>query len=203
MSEAVLPSPSIAAARSESRSWKEYANTPLQGPSIRELAPVLRTFLAERLPDYMVPSAYVFVDEIPLTPSGKVDRRALPTPETAGPEWQGEFEPPRTALEEVLAEIWALVLGRERVGIRDNFFELGGHSLLATQAVSRIRSALEVELPLRSMFTTPTVAGLAPILVEAGVEESQAERVARALRKIRTMSSGDVKAALNRKKEQP
>ena len=120
----------------------------------------LRHFLKAQLPDYMMPSAFVVLEALPLTPNGKVDRRALPQPELR-PELEPTFVAPRTPIEEILANIWGCVLGIEQVGIDDNFFELGGHSLLATQVISRVRNTLAVELPLRSLFETPTVASLA------------------------------------------
>ncbi|HEV2736692.1 MAG TPA: condensation domain-containing protein, partial [Longimicrobiaceae bacterium] len=115
------------------------------------------SFARARLPEYMVPSALVALETLPLTPSGKVDRRALPAPEAAN----DEDAAPSTPTEEVLAAIWAEVLGTERVGARTSFFALGGHSLLATQVVSRVRRVFAVELPLRAVFEAPTVAGLA------------------------------------------
>ena len=121
----------------------------------------VRGFLKERLPEYMVPSAFVFLDALPLTPNGKVDRQALPAPTSARPESGETFVAPGTPAEEVLAGIWAELLGVEQVGIHDNFFELGGHSLLATQVVSRVRELFHVEIALRQVFETPTVAGLA------------------------------------------
>ncbi|HVR99443.1 MAG TPA: amino acid adenylation domain-containing protein, partial [Thermoanaerobaculia bacterium] len=122
-------------------------------------ADALRRLLHERLPDYMVPATFVPLAALPLTPNGKVDRKALPTPEWQRPEegWQ----PPRTPVEEVLAGIWAEVLGFERVGSADHFFNLGGHSLLATQVMSRLRSAFDVEMPLRDLFEAPVLADLA------------------------------------------
>ncbi len=124
----------------------------------------LRTFLKDKLPEHMVPAVFVILDSFPLTSNGKVDRRALPSPGEARPELDKAFVGSRTPTEELLADIWAQVLGVERVGIYDDFFDLGGHSLLATQVVSRIRETFQVEMPLRHLFETPTVAGLAESL---------------------------------------
>jgi amino acid adenylation domain-containing protein len=121
----------------------------------------LRNFLKEKLPEYMVPAVFVLLDALPLMPNGKIDRRALPSPDRSRPELDKAFVAPRTPTEELLAEIWAQLLDLERVGIHDNFFDLGGHSLLATQLVSRMRETFQVEIPLRRLFEVPTVAGLA------------------------------------------
>jgi amino acid adenylation domain-containing protein len=125
----------------------------------------LRQYLKERLPDYMVPSWLVWLDELPLSPSGKVARRALPAPERVGSE-QGAEES-RTPIEEIVAGVWSELLHVSQLRVADNFFELGGHSLLATQLVSRLRTAFSVELPLRLLFDAPTVAGQARAIEEA------------------------------------
>ncbi|HSF40227.1 MAG TPA: amino acid adenylation domain-containing protein, partial [Thermoanaerobaculia bacterium] len=118
----------------------------------------LRQALRQRLPDYMMPATFVTLAALPLTPNGKVDRKALPAPA-----WHGEEEylPPRTPVEEILAGIWAELLGLERVGVADHFFDLGGHSLLATQVMSRLRNTFDIEMPLRELFAAPRLADLA------------------------------------------
>ncbi|HEX8129403.1 MAG TPA: amino acid adenylation domain-containing protein, partial [Pyrinomonadaceae bacterium] len=121
----------------------------------------LQSFLKEKLPVYMLPTAFVFLERMPQTPGGKVNRRALPAPETAPPDANSAYEPPRTPVAEILTAIWAELLHRDKVGIRDNFFALGGHSLLATQVVSRVRRIFGVEVPLRSLFEAPTLDALA------------------------------------------
>jgi amino acid adenylation domain-containing protein len=122
----------------------------------------LRARLAAQLPDYLVPSAFVVLPALPRTPGGKLDRAALPEPvDLSAAAGEAGYAAPRTPAEEVLAEIWAGLLQRERVGVHDDFFELGGHSLLGAQLVARVRQALGVELSLRTVFETPTVAGLA------------------------------------------
>lgn len=112
----------------------------------------LRQFLAQKLPEYMIPSAFVFLDELPLTPNGKIDRKALPQPEQTRPELEERFTPPRTPVEEELARIWCEVLRLDRIGIHDSFFTLGGHSLSATQVISRINNIFTMEIPLRSLL---------------------------------------------------
>jgi len=137
-----------------------YAGDPRWGRRMRALVPALRAGLRERLPEYMVPGAFVVLERLPLTPNGKVDRAALPDADESG--GARGYVPPRTPLEERLAAIWAEVLGVERVGADDGFFDLGGHSLMATRVVARVREELRVELPLRALFEAPTVERLAP-----------------------------------------
>jgi amino acid adenylation domain-containing protein len=121
----------------------------------------LRAYLADRLPLAMIPAAFVFLDHLPLTSNGKVDRHALPDPEPSRAESRAAYVAPRTAVEQVLATIWGKVLGVDGVGIHDDFFELGGHSLLAMQVMSRVRASLGLEVPLRTFFQTRSVAELA------------------------------------------
>ena len=128
----------------------------------------IREFLQAHLPTFMLPTQFVAVDEMPLTPSGKIDRRALPKAGTQ--KHKRVFEAPRTAVEEKLADMWSSILKLERVGVHDNFFDLGGHSLLAFQLISRVRDDFKVELPLRRVFETPTVAGLSRWISEAADE---------------------------------
>ena len=129
------------------------------------------SYVKGKLPDYMVPSAFVFLDALPLTPHGKLDRSALPRPED-GSRSGNHSVAPRNPTEEVLAGIWSEVLGVTEVGIHDDFFLLGGHSLLATQVIARVRQALRVDLPLRALFEAPTVAGVADRVMSARADSS-------------------------------
>jgi amino acid adenylation domain-containing protein len=131
----------------------------------------LRSFLRQKLPDYMTPAAFVTLNALPLTPNGKIDHRSLPAPEQSRPELAEAFVAPRNPLEELLAGAWANVLEIERVGVHDNFFDLGGHSLLATKLFSRIRDTFGVGLPLAALFEAPTVAALAERIESAKREE--------------------------------
>jgi amino acid adenylation domain-containing protein len=131
----------------------------------QEISPSeLRTYLKQTLPEYMIPSAFVSLESLPLTPSGKVSRRALPTPDWESGEGTKEAFGFRTPIEELLAGIWSEVLRSRNIDVHDNFFELGGHSLLATQVVSRIRRALHIDVPLRAIFEHPTIQDLARLL---------------------------------------
>jgi acyl-coenzyme A synthetase/AMP-(fatty) acid ligase/acyl carrier protein len=156
----------------------------------------LSRFLSERLPAYMVPAAFIFLDALPLTPSGKVDRRALPAPDHSRPELGRRYVAPRTALEEVLAECWSEVLNLEPIGIYDNFFELGGHSLLATQLVTRLREDFQIDLPLRSLFEAPTVAALAERM-EAETLPWDLESVAVTLKELKELSDEEAEELLS------
>jgi acyl carrier protein len=130
-----------------------------QGPATT--AHELRAFLKEKLPEYMVPSAFVFLEAMPLTANGKPDRTALPRSEQSSTELDSGYLAPRTPVEELLADLWATVLKLDKAGRHDNFFDLGGHSLKATQVMSRVNQTFKIDLPLRSLFEAPTVAELA------------------------------------------
>lgn len=159
----------------------------------------LRNHLGAKLPGYMIPSWFEFLDSLPLTPSGKVDRKALSLRLPQEFERSSPYVAPRTALEEVLAGIFAAVLGRQRVGIEDNFFEAGGHSLLATQAVSRIREALQLELPLRRIFEEPTAAGLAAAILATAGESRRVTRTAELLLALSGVSDQEAAALMEQR----
>jgi len=136
---------------------------PEQPPSINDL----RTYLSSRLPEYMVPAAFVLLDALPRTSHGKLDRRELPAPDRASSAPEEAFVAARNSTEAALADLWSSVLGVSQIGMYDNFFELGGHSLLAAQLISRVREAFQVDVPLRLVFETPTVAGLALTVIQS------------------------------------
>jgi acyl carrier protein len=144
----------------------------------------LRKGLARVIPDYMLPSAFVSLEALPLTTNGKVDRRALPAPGPSRPRLDTAFVPPCTRLEEMLAGIWAEVVGINPIGANDNFFELGGNSLLAAQVVSRLHHALGLDLPLRRFFETPTLAGLAVAVVQSQAEKAGEQETLRILEEL-------------------
>jgi hypothetical protein len=180
-------------------SWSAYATDPLKKNTLRKIVPQLRNFLLERLPDYMVPTAFVILDEMPLTAHGKVDRKALPAPDQTRPELENMFVAPRNALEEILTTIWAEVLDIEHIGVHDNFFALGGHSLLATQVAARVLDALQVDLPLRTFFESPTVAGLASALLLNPDERAKVLQAAELITRLSQLSDEEVEAMLNEK----
>lgn len=165
-----------------------------------DLVDQLRVLLRVSLPEYMVPAHFVTLEALPLTPNGKVDRRALPAPDASRPDLSGSFVAPRNPLEQVLAGIWADVLRLEQVGVRDNFFDLGGHSLLAIKVISRLRDALQVDLPLRALLEAPTVAGLAAAALQDSERRAKIERRAQLLLTVSQLSDDQV-AVMSRQKK--
>ena len=137
----------------------------------------LRKELSEKLPDYMLPSAFVFLEQLPQTGRNKIDFRALPDPGRTRPDLDEPYSAPRTPTESALAQIWSEVLDVEPVGIHDNFFELGGHSLLAARVVSRIGAAFQFVMPLRALFDTPTIASLAKTIDDAPNKNIEPESI--------------------------
>ena len=155
--------------------------------------PGLRARLATRLPEAMLPSAWVFLEALPLTPNGKLDRRALPAPEPGGGEQ--DFVGPRTPLEEDVAAIWRTVLGVERIGVDDNFWDLGGHSLLAAKTLARLHEAFGVDMPLQALFMAPRLAEFAAA-VGKGVLASRGEDVDEFLAELDGLSEDEIRALL-------
>jgi thioesterase domain-containing protein len=152
-----------------------YANRPAQKNLAAELIPHWQAHLKEKLPDYMLPSAFVLLNEFPLTANGKIDRRALPEPDRSAPATKRELDSPQTPTEATMAVLWGEVLGLEHVGRDDNFFELGGHSLLATQLITRIRDTFKVDLSLRRFFETPTLIAVADFIDHIQTGNKQAD----------------------------
>jgi acyl carrier protein len=153
----------------------------------------LRERMREKLPEYMTPQAVVVLEELPLLPNGKVDRRRLQEIEVARAEVR---QGPRTAIEELVCGIWGEVLGVEQVGVGEEFFELGGHSLLATQVMSRVREVFGVEVPLRRFFESPTVAGLSIAIVQCQAEQSESAELARLIAELDQLSDDDARVML-------
>jgi amino acid adenylation domain-containing protein len=170
----------------------------LQGPQGEKSLPTgaLYEFLRTSLPEYMLPSAFVEMEKLPLTPSGKIDRKALPAPDWARPELGTEFVPPAGPAEQVIAGIWSKVLNVERVGREDNFFELGGHSLLVTQVVARMRNIFQVEIPIRSLFESPTVEGLAAVVAGLWGDPAVVDEIAATALEIERLSAEEVQFML-------
>ncbi|GAA6614457.1 hypothetical protein NUACC26_002350 [Scytonema sp. NUACC26] len=165
-------------------------NAPTVGA--QSLAPLLRQFLKNKLPDYMIPAAFVFLEEFPLTPNGKINRRALPAPDTSQRSLEVDFVAPRTSTEQELATIWAEVLRLKQVGIYDNFFELGGHSLLATQVVSRLREAFSIDFTLRYLFENPTIAELTQKVSNRQFEQAENDALEEILGEVDGLSEEEV-----------
>jgi hypothetical protein len=159
----------------------------------------LRGFLKLKLPEHMVPSVFVFLDAFPLTPNGKVDRRAIPEPDGTRPSLERAFVAPRTAPEKILADIWTEALALERVGVYDNFFELGGHSLSAARVIFLVRKAFEMELPLRALFEKPTIEELALVISRDSMSRPQKEDLRPILSSLEELSEEEANRLLGDK----
>jgi acyl carrier protein len=141
----------------------------------------------------MLPATFVILDTLPLTPAGKVDRRALPEPDRTRPDLANPFVAPRLPVEKHLAEIWTEVIGLDQVGIHDNFLDLGGHSLQATQIISRVIRTLQVELPVQALFDAPTVAEMAVVITQHQAQTATEEDIERMLTEVEALSDESAK----------
>jgi surfactin family lipopeptide synthetase C len=162
-----------------------------------ETVPELRRFLKQRLPVYLVPSSFVILESLPLSPHGKVDRRALPAPGKQDIELDSMYVAPGTPIEEEVARIFREALGVEALGVYDDFFALGGHSLLVIQVVSQINSSFQVELSIGSFFETPTVHGVVGAIVESQVGQLDDDVLPLILAELEGLSEDEVNAAFN------
>lgn len=160
---------------------------------------MLRRALLEKLPDYMIPSAFVMLDSIPRNPNGKPDRLSLPEPENVRPELETPFVPPQTPIEEKLAEIWKEVLGIDRVGIHDNFLELGGHSLLASRIISRAMDSFQLKIPLQILFKSPTIKDMSVAIIENQMGKEKQEIMDKILSEMERLTVDEIQQLLDKK----
>jgi amino acid adenylation domain-containing protein len=158
----------------------------------------LRRLLADKLPDYMVPATFVILDSLPLTATGKVDRRALPAPDGTRPVLDTPFVAPQTPVEKLLSEIWAELLSLDRVGVRDRFLELGGDSLTATRILARVLSQFQIRLPLRALLEAPTVAEMAGVIVQCQAAKMERQELDRILAGLEGLSEEEARASVNK-----
>lgn len=156
----------------------------------------LRQILTEKLPEQMIPAAFVMLRAMPLTPTGKVDRRALPDPGTFRPALDTPYAPPRTTVENELARAWAEVLSLEQIGIHDNFFDLGGHSLAATRIISHVIRRFQLELPIQSLFKAPTIAELAVVIAEHQENKVDEKELDQILNNLESLTHDEVQELL-------
>jgi acyl carrier protein len=164
--DSIPPKSSVLGLR-PAESWEDYGNRPLRNRQQRTVVPRIRRALAERLPAYLVPTAFAVVDALPKHgASGKVDRGALPPIERSVGGLEQSYEPPRTDMERTIAQVVQSVLTVEKIGRNDNFFDLGAHSLLAGRVVARLREVTGVDVPLRAFFEAPSVGALAQVIGE-------------------------------------
>ncbi len=183
--------------------WERYLNNPLRQAQASQLVPQLRRHLKALLPEPYVPSAFVILDQLPRSPNGKIDRKALPAPEETAYRRPGSFVPARTPMEKRLARIWRELLSLDQVGREDDFFDLGGHSLLATQLINRVREELGIDLPLRTLFRTSTIAGLASELEKATPQRQELGKIAQLMEQVQQLSPSQLEDVLQEREEQP
>jgi acyl carrier protein len=189
----------VVVARDDGQTEKRLIAYYVVDPKMQDNPPTgseLRNYLREELPDYMIPGVFVALAELPRTPIGKIDRRALPAPDQDRPDLEREFVAPRNPVEQMIADLWAKTLSIEKVGIHDNFFDLGGHSLMATQIISRLRNTYHVEIPLRKLFEAPTVANLALVIAEAQATEVGEAELGEILDELEGLSEEEVEKLL-------
>jgi amino acid adenylation domain-containing protein len=185
----------VAAPKNESGEARLVAYFTAQRPN--PSAAEIRDFATKTLPDYMIPTAFVKLQEMPLTPSGKIDRNRLPEPEKSRPETGVPYVRPRTPVEMHLAEIWAEILCLNEVGVYDNFFDLGGHSLAATRVLSKVLKTFQLELPLQSLFRSPTVAEMAAVITEQQGKKLDEKELQRILTELESLSEDDAHRILS------
>ena len=161
----------------------------------------LRSTLLDKLPEYMLPSAFIMLDALPVLPNGKLDRRGLPAPGTARPELENAFTSPRTPVEQALVEIWSDGLSLDQVGIHDNFLELGGDSLFAGQVISRVIKTFRVELPLRFLLEAPTVGDMAVVIGQNQMKQAGQEDLDRMLAELEALSEDQAQRLLTDENE--
>ncbi len=159
----------------------------------------LTSFLAQKIPDFMIPNHFLWLDTLPLTPNGKINHKELPSPETISLETN--YVPPKTVIEEILCDIWADLLSLKKIGVNHSFFDLGGHSLLATQLISRIRQTFRAEITLRDLFDDPTIAHLSQTLISREPKPGQTEKIAQTLKKLNSLSPEEKQKMLAEKRQ--
>ncbi|MEM7203276.1 MAG: amino acid adenylation domain-containing protein [Planctomycetota bacterium] len=175
----------------------DFANNPMMGKLARQLGPELRRSLSRQLPEYMVPAVYVPMDAMPLSPNGKVDRKALPEPDTSRPDIETAFAAPENPVQDVVAGIWTDVLGLDRVGIHDAFLDLGGHSLLAVQIQARLGEIFPFEITLPDLFESKTVSRLADLIQTRGAQAGiDAAEVCGMLKEIDQLSEDEIRSRI-------
>jgi acyl carrier protein len=168
-------------------------------PTVTEL----RRALGKTLPEHMIPSVFMFLPEFPLVPNGKLDRKSLSEPDYSRPELETPYVAPSTSFEIELANLWAAVLGLDRVGIHDNFFDLGGHSLVATRVVSQVIKNFQVEIPIRSLFESPTVAEMAAVIeAHQGGKVGEAD-LERMLAELESLSDDEARRLIAEESRKP